>query len=53
MFSRIGGILTRINPGFVLDVGCGLGRNLANIGGYGVGVDHNSESVAVACSRGL
>src|SRR5688572_3247513 len=41
--------------GFVLDVGCGVGRNLVNLGGRaaGVGVDHNPASVAAARRRGL
>lgn len=43
----------RLRLGRTLDVGCGLGRNLAHLGGAGVGVDHNAESVAVARSRGL
>lgn len=45
--------LRRLDPGFMLDVGCGLGRNLLNNGGCGVGVDHNAASVAVCRSRGL
>jgi SAM-dependent methyltransferase len=45
--------LQSLDLGFVLDVGCGLGRNLHHLGGKGVGVDHNPESVAVARSRGL
>lgn len=45
--------LRRLRPGFMLDVGCGLGRNLAHVGGQGVGVDHNPELVATARSRGL
>lgn len=47
--------LRRLRLGFVLDVGCGLGRNLVNLGGgrAGVGVDHNAESVAAATRRGL
>jgi SAM-dependent methyltransferase len=45
--------LRRLRLGFVLDVGCGLGRNLINVGGAGVGVDHSAESVAVARGRGL
>lgn len=36
----------------VLDVGCGIGRNLVNLG-RGVGVDHNGASVETARSRGL
>ena len=37
----------------MLDVGCGLGRNLAHLRGSGVGVDHNPDSVAIASARGL
>ena len=44
--------LTRLKPGRTLDVGCGLGRNLANLPD-GVGVDHNLESVSIARKRGL
>ena len=43
----------RLDLGRTLDVGCGLGRNLAHLGGAGVGVDHNAASVEVARSRGL
>lgn len=47
--------LQRLRLGFVLDVGCGLGRNLVNLGGAeaGVGVDHNADSVAACRRRGL
>lgn len=47
--------LRRLELGFVLDVGCGLGRNLVNLGGRsaGVGVDHNADSVAACARRGL
>jgi hypothetical protein len=37
----------------VLDVGCGLGRNLAHLAPRGVGVDHNEHSVDVCRGRGL
>ncbi len=43
----------RICPGRVLDVGCGIGRNLGHLEGRGVGIDHNADSVAVARARGL
>lgn len=45
--------IRRLARGFVLDVGCGLGRNLEHLGGHGVGVDHNLHSVEIARSRGL
>ena len=45
--------LRRLHPGHVLDVGCGIGRNLAHLDGRGVGIDHNAESVATARERGL
>jgi 2-polyprenyl-3-methyl-5-hydroxy-6-metoxy-1,4-benzoquinol methylase len=45
--------IRRLDLGRTLDVGCGLGRNLAHLGGDGVGVDHNAASVAVARERGL
>ena len=45
--------IRRLDLGRTLDVGCGLGRNLAHLGGNGVGVDHNAESVAYARSIGL
>jgi SAM-dependent methyltransferase len=44
--------LRRLVRGRVLDVGCGIGRNLLALEDA-VGVDHNSESVATARSRGL
>jgi 2-polyprenyl-3-methyl-5-hydroxy-6-metoxy-1,4-benzoquinol methylase len=45
--------LRRLRPGFVLDVGCGIGRNLRHLGGSGVGIDHNESCIAVARQRGL
>jgi SAM-dependent methyltransferase len=43
----------RLGLGWTLDVGCGIGRNLAHLDGHGVGVDHNPDSVAQARARGL
>jgi SAM-dependent methyltransferase len=43
----------RLELGFVLDLGCGVGRNLAHLGGNGVGVDHSATAVAHARARGL
>lgn len=45
--------LRRLQPGFVLDVGCGLGRNLAHLDGHGVGVDPNTAAIAECRARGL
>ena len=45
--------LRRLNLGFTLDLGCGLGRNLINLKENGIGIDHNPNSVEVARSRGL
>jgi SAM-dependent methyltransferase len=45
--------LRRLNPGFTLDLGCGLGRNLINLKGHGIGIDHNPHSVETARRRGL
>lgn len=44
--------LSRLDMGFTLDVGCGIGRNLVNLGRRGVGIDHNPESVVRARERG-
>jgi len=43
----------RLNLGWTLDVGCGIGRNLEHLRGHGVGVDHNADSVRQARARGL
>ncbi|KND36537.1 class I SAM-dependent methyltransferase [Streptomyces acidiscabies] len=45
--------LRRLHLGRVLDVGCGLGRNLLNCSPESVGVDHNPHSVATCRERGL
>jgi SAM-dependent methyltransferase len=45
--------LRSLDLGFVLDVGCGLGRNLNNLAGNGIGLDHNPELVASARARGF
>lgn len=44
--------LRRHAEGQVLEVGCGLGRNLAHLGRRAVGVDHNPAAVAACCRRG-
>jgi len=45
--------LRRLNPGATLEIGCGIGRNLAHLKGLGVGVDHNEHVVAVCRERGF
>lgn len=45
--------LRRYDLGRTLDVGCGLGRNLAALPAGSVGVDHNPHSIAIARSRGF
>ena len=45
--------LRHLKPGFTLDIGCGIGRNLINLKGNGVGIDHNSQSIEVARMKGL
>jgi 2-polyprenyl-3-methyl-5-hydroxy-6-metoxy-1,4-benzoquinol methylase len=45
--------LERQGMGRTLDVGCGIGRNLVNLGRGSVGVDHNAESVAECRARGF
>src|SRR5512134_3456178 len=45
--------LRRLRPGFTLEVGCGIGRNLEHLRGHGVGLDHNPHSVAAARAIGL
>ncbi len=45
--------IRRLGLGRVLDIGCGVGRNLAHLDGNGVGLDHNAESIRIARERGL
>lgn len=45
--------IRRLGLGRTLDVGCGIGRNLAHLGGNGVGVDHNPTSIEACRARGL
>jgi len=45
--------LRRLDPGFTLDIGCGIGRNLLHLSGHSVGVDINEHCVRAARERGL
>jgi 2-polyprenyl-3-methyl-5-hydroxy-6-metoxy-1,4-benzoquinol methylase len=45
--------LQRLHLGFTLDVGCGLGRNLAHLRGNGVGIDHNEACVETVRRQGF
>lgn len=45
--------IRRLNLGRVLDLGCGIGRNLAHLEGNGIGIDHNPTSVAAVRAQGL
>ena len=44
--------LKRQELGRTLDVGCGIGRNLAALSADSLGVDHNAQSVELARQRG-
>jgi len=45
--------LQRLKPGFTLEIGCGIGRNLEHLRGHSVGVDTNEHCVRAARARGL
>ena len=45
--------LRRLRPGRMLEIGCGIGRNLAHVREPSVGVDPNAACVAEARARGL
>src|SRR5215467_15791830 len=45
--------IRRLELGRTLDVGCGIGRNLAHLDGNGVGVDHNASSIVACRAQGL
>jgi SAM-dependent methyltransferase len=45
--------IQRTCKGEVLDIGCGIGRNLEYLGSRACGVDHNQESVNFAKKRGF
>lgn len=39
--------------GTTLEIGCGIGRNLAHLQGHATGIDSDPACVAEACRRGL
>src|SRR6266478_9167810 len=45
--------LLRLKPGYTLEIGCGIGRNLIHLKDQGIGIDHNIPSVEIARKRGL
>ena len=45
--------LKRLDPGFTLDIGCGIGRNLQHLPGHSVGIDTNEYCVRAARTRGF
>src|SRR5207302_10671432 len=45
--------LRRLEPGFTLDIGCGIGRNLLHLSGHSVGIDINEHCVRTATARRL
>ena len=45
--------LRRQRLGFVLDVGCGIGRGLRYLDGNGVGIDHSEAAVATCRQQGF
>lgn len=45
--------LRRLNPGYILDIGCGLGRILAQVGGRGIGIDANPACVQATRKAGF
>jgi SAM-dependent methyltransferase len=45
--------LRRLDLGMVLEIGCGVGRNLEHLRGSSVGVDRDPRAVEIARGRGL
>jgi SAM-dependent methyltransferase len=45
--------LRRLDPGFTLDIGCGIGRNLEHLRGNGVGIDLSEASVGYVRRLGM
>lgn len=45
--------LRKLRPGFMLEVGCGVGRNLAHVDGNGIGIEPNKASAEICGARGF
>jgi 2-polyprenyl-3-methyl-5-hydroxy-6-metoxy-1,4-benzoquinol methylase len=45
--------LRRLALGRTLEIGCGIGRNLAALGPTAVGIDHNTHAIEIARARGF
>jgi SAM-dependent methyltransferase len=45
--------LRALRPGFTLELGCGIGRNLSHLRGNAIGIDHNELAVSMARSKGF
>jgi len=45
--------LKRLKPGRALDVGCGIGRNLASLDRRSIGIDHSQAAVEACRTFGL
>lgn len=45
--------LRSLKPGHVLDIGCGIGRNLEHLRGNGVGIDTNEHCLTAARAKGF
>jgi SAM-dependent methyltransferase len=52
-FDPYGTYLRSLRPGRTLEIGCGIGRNLAFLAPNVVGIDHNPTSVQTCRARGL
>lgn len=45
--------LRSLKPGYILDIGCGIGRNLKHLKGHGVGIDHNLQAIEYVRELGM
>lgn len=45
--------LRYLRPGNMLEIGCGIGRNLNYVDSHGIGIDHNEDSIQLCRIRGF